>query len=72
LNTPGIDPISRRTPSPGHRNIGATNAPGRRCVSRTNDRIASVLRNRRILVAGKFIPTVYVGPQFFIPEVDPK
>ena len=59
LNTPGIDPIGRRTPSPGTRNSGEISCPGSSRVSRTRLRIASVRRIRRIRTTPVPIPPVY-------------
>jgi hypothetical protein len=52
LKTPGIELISFRTPSPGQMNKGKINAPGSRWVSRTSERIGSLLRKRRSRVTG--------------------
>ena len=47
LNTPGMEPMGLRIPSPGHTNSGYTNPSGLRRVSRTNERMASLRRRRR-------------------------
>jgi len=59
LNTPGIEPISLRTPSPGQRNSGYTALRECKCVSRT--RTASPPCGQRRQPRTKFMPPVYVG-----------
>jgi hypothetical protein len=44
LNTPGIDEISRRTLVPGQTKSGNTKFSGASRVSRTSERMASLLR----------------------------
>lgn len=59
LETPGIEPIGLRTPSPGHTKSGYTSDSGVRRVSRTMERRDSFWRSRRNLVMGKAMTELY-------------